>query len=66
MNAGITPYRARGLSASNEARQILADWLRTTRPSKKRPDVRAMLVQRYPVGLLDEAELDALVSVLDS
>lgn len=66
MNAGITPYRARGLSASNEARQILADWLRTTKPVKKRPDVRAMLVQRYPAGLLDDAELDALLSVLDS
>lgn len=65
MNAGIGHYRARGMSASNEARQILADWLRTTRSLKPRRDARTMLVQRYPAGLLNEAELDALVNVLD-
>ncbi|WP_256672910.1 hypothetical protein [Pseudomonas sp. v388] len=53
------------MSASNEARQILADWLRTTRSLKPRRDARTMLVRRYPAGLLNEAELDALVNVLD-
>lgn len=65
MNAGIGHYRARGMSASNEARQVLADWLRTTKPIKPRGDVRTMLVQRYPAGLLNEAELEALINVLD-
>jgi hypothetical protein len=64
MNAGIE-HRARGLSASSEARQMMADWLRTTRvATPKRPDVRQMLLQRYPVGLFNEAELEALLSVL--
>ncbi|KPX04199.1 hypothetical protein ALP16_01626 [Pseudomonas savastanoi] len=66
MNAGMNQQRARGFSASlsNEARQLMADWLRTTRPAKSRPDVRAMLLQRYPAGLFNEAELEALLRVL--
>lgn len=64
MNAGIE-QRARGLSASSEARQMMADWLRATSVSKpKRPDVRQMLLQRYPADLFNEAELEALLSVL--
>lgn len=64
MNAGIE-QRARGLSASSEARQMMADWLRTTKtPKPQRPDVRQMLLQRYPAGLFNEAELEALLSVL--
>lgn len=64
MNAAIE-HHARGLSASSEARQMMADWLRTTRTRKpQRPDVRQMLLQRYPVGLFNEAELEALSSVL--
>ncbi|WP_279613886.1 hypothetical protein [Pseudomonas sp. RGM 3321] len=31
---------------------------------KSRPDVRAMLLQRYPAGLLNDAELEALLRVL--
>ncbi|MFJ4142035.1 hypothetical protein [Pseudomonas sp. NPDC089734] len=64
MNAGINQHHARGLSASNEARQMMADWLRTTRLPKPRPDVRALLLQRYPAGLFNEAELEALLGVL--
>ncbi|WP_373562204.1 hypothetical protein [Pseudomonas sp. ICMP 561] len=30
----------------------------------QRPDVRQMLLQRYPAGLFNEAELEALLSVL--
>jgi hypothetical protein len=63
MNAGYEPQM--GLSASNEARQMVADWLRMTRaPKMQTPDYRSMLVQRYPAGLLNEAELEALLSVL--
>ncbi|MBC3958128.1 MULTISPECIES: hypothetical protein [Pseudomonas] len=66
MKAGMSQNRARELSASssNEARQLMADWLRTTKPAKPRPDVRAMLLQRYPVGLFNDAELEALLGVL--
>lgn len=64
MNAGLE-QSARVMSASSEARQMMADWLRTTRLSKpQRPDVRQMLLQRYPAGLFNEAELEALLSVL--
>lgn len=64
MNAGLE-HRARNLSASSEARQMMADWLRTTSMRKpQRPDVRQMLLQRYPAGLFNEAELEALLSVL--
>jgi len=65
MNAGIEPQRAHALSASSEARQLLADWLRTTRhPKPQLPDYRQMLAQRYPAGLLDEAEMEALLVIL--
>ena len=64
MNAGIE-QGARGLSASSEARQMMADWLRTTRAHKpQRADARQMLLQRYPAGLFNEAELEALSNVL--
>ncbi|MCD5996004.1 hypothetical protein KDX38_20350 [Pseudomonas sp. CDFA 602] len=66
MNAVMSQHRARGLSASssNEARQLMAEWLRTTKHVKPRPDVRAMLLQRYPADLFNEAELEALLGVL--
>lgn len=55
----------RGLSASNEARQMMADWLRITQAQKMQlPDYRAMLARRYPSGLLDDAELEALLGIL--
>jgi hypothetical protein len=63
MNAALE-HHARGLSASSEARQMMADWLRTTNiRTHQRPDVRKMLLQRYPAGLLEEAELEALINV---
>jgi hypothetical protein len=64
MNAALE-HHARGLSASSEARQMLADWLRTTKtPKPLRPDARKMLLQRYPAGLFEEAELEALIGVI--
>nr|WP_081591722.1 hypothetical protein [Pseudomonas avellanae] len=66
MKAGMNQQYVRGFSASpsNEARQLMADWLRTTRPAKPRPDVRAMLLRRYPAGLFNDAEFEALLRVL--
>lgn len=65
MNAGINPYPTRGLSASSEARQIMADWLRLTRVARPEPDARmTMLLQRYPHGLFSEAELQELLAIL--
>ncbi len=65
MNAAYEPRMAQGLSASNEARQMMADWLRITRaPKVQTPDYRTMLVQRYPAGLINDAELEALLGVL--
>lgn len=65
MNAGIE-QSARGLSASSEARQMMADWLRTTRTHLNRePDSRQELLARYPAGLISEAELEALILILD-
>ncbi|GAB7533732.1 hypothetical protein PS3A_61490 [Pseudomonas sp. 3A(2025)] len=66
MNAGITPHASRGLSVSSEARTVIAAWLRSTRFPKPRPDTRAMLIQRYPRGLFSEAELQALVTMIES
>jgi hypothetical protein len=66
MNAGYESRVTRGLSASCEARQMMADWLRITRaPKHEAPDYRAMLLQRYPLGLFNDAELDALLRVLN-
>ncbi|WP_296260079.1 MULTISPECIES: hypothetical protein [unclassified Pseudomonas] len=65
MNAGHKWRGAQGLSASSEARQMMADWLRITQgPRKQAPDYRAMLIQRYPRGLIDDAEIDALLDIL--
>ncbi|WP_456362339.1 hypothetical protein [Pseudomonas syringae] len=43
----------------------MADWLRRTRLPRPRPDTRAMLIQRYPRGLFSEAELQALVTIIE-
>ncbi|WP_305955106.1 hypothetical protein [Pseudomonas sp. LS-2] len=61
----------RGLSASNEARQMMADWLRITQAPRLQdhnqvPDYRAMLKQRYPCGLINDAEMEALLGILHS
>jgi hypothetical protein len=69
MNAGHESQVARGLSASSEARQMMADWLRITQAQKTQveaTDYRTMLTQRYPYGLINDAEMDALVGILDS
>jgi hypothetical protein len=64
MNAGIEQNIARGLSASNETRQVVAQWLRTTSTASVH-DKRQMLLARYPAGLINDAELEALMRILD-
>ena len=65
MNAGHGSRVTRGLSASSEARQMMADWLRITQaPQRQIPDYRAMLTQRYPSGLINDAEIEALLGIL--
>lgn len=67
MNACHDTRVARNLSASSEARQMMADWLRMTQaPDKSAPDYRAMLTQRYPRGLINDAEIEALLGILTS
>ncbi|MDD1966403.1 hypothetical protein ACIPO9_04240 [Pseudomonas sp. NPDC090203] len=69
MNAGHESSVTRGLSASSEARQMMADWLRITQAPKTQSqaqEYRTMLIQRYPYGLMNDAEIDALVGILDS
>ncbi|TDV52581.1 hypothetical protein EC919_10584 [Pseudomonas graminis] len=76
MNAGHELRVTRGFSASSEARQMMADWLRTTRipmvpmhdehALKQRGDFRKMLSKRYPSGLINDAEIEALLGVLHS
>jgi hypothetical protein len=66
MNAGMEQQVARGLSASSEARQMMADWLRTTRtPKTPAPDSRQLLMARYPAGLISDAEMEVLLRILD-
>jgi hypothetical protein len=66
MNAGIEQNAARGLSASNEARQVMADWywLGTTKTAPIH-DKRQLLLARYPAGLISDAEVEALIRILD-
>ncbi|SEJ65071.1 hypothetical protein [Pseudomonas sp. NFR16] len=69
MNAGHELQVTRGLSASSEARQMMADWLRITQAPRSQeqaqaPDYRDMLVKRYPRGLINDAELEALLGIL--
>ena len=69
MNAGHESSMTRGLSASSEARQMMADWLRITQVPKgqsQAQEYRAMLTRRYPSGLIDEAGMEALVGILVS
>ncbi|MBD8121564.1 MULTISPECIES: hypothetical protein [Pseudomonas] len=74
MNAGHELRVTRGFSASSEARQMMADWLRTTQiPTERMHDAQALaqagdfretLSKRYPCGLITDAEIEALVGVL--
>ncbi|KIH80446.1 hypothetical protein [Pseudomonas batumici] len=53
------------LSVTSESLQILAQWLKSngTRTTRGQ-DPRRMITDRYPAGLFSEAELEALLGVL--
>jgi len=49
---------------NHEALRVLAQWLKHNGPTRvRKTDPRRMLVERYPAGLITEAELDALVGI---
>ena len=49
---------------NHEALQVLAQWLKHNGPTRvRKTDPRRMLVERYPAGLITDAELDALVGI---
>lgn len=53
------------LAMNNESLQALALWLKSNGTRQIREaDPRRMMVERYPVGLLSEAELQALWDVM--
>ena len=53
------------LAVNGEALQALVQWLKSNGTRQIRePDPRQMIVERYPVGLFSEAELEALWDVM--
>lgn len=48
-------------SVSGESLQMLARWWKNNGASAPRADARRQLSERYPAGLLSDAELDALL-----
>ncbi|AXK55090.1 MULTISPECIES: hypothetical protein [Pseudomonas] len=53
------------LAMNNESLQVLAQWLKSNGTRQIRePDPRRIIVERYPAGLLSEAELQALWDVV--
>lgn len=53
------------LTVNGESLQALALWLKSNGTRQIRePDPRRMIIERYPVGLFSEAELEALWDVM--
>ena len=53
------------LAMNNESLQVLAQWLKSNGTRQIRePDPRRIIIERYPAGLLSEAELQALCDVV--
>jgi hypothetical protein len=53
------------LAVNGESLQALAQWLKSNGTRQIRePDPRRMIIERYPVGLFSEAELEALWDVM--
>ena len=61
----ISERASHPLAMNNESLQALACWLKSNGTRQIREsDSRRMMVERYPVGLLSEAELQALWDVM--
>ncbi|RBL67410.1 hypothetical protein C3E98_032120 [Pseudomonas sp. MWU13-2625] len=53
------------LAMNNESLQVLAQWLKSNGTRQIRePDPRRIIIERYPAGLLSEAELLAMWDVV--
>ncbi|MCE4056006.1 hypothetical protein [Pseudomonas sp. Au-Pse12] len=53
------------LAMNNESLQVLVQWLKSNGTRQIRePDPRRIIIERYPAGLLSEAELQALWDVV--
>ncbi|MEN5092352.1 hypothetical protein ABE458_16815 [Pseudomonas protegens] len=53
------------LAMNNESLQVLVQWLKSNGTRQIRePDPRRIIIDRYPAGLLSEAELQALWDVV--
>ena len=49
---------------NHEALQVLAQWLKHNGPIRvRKTDPRRLLLERYPAGLITDAELDALLGI---
>ncbi|MHA6197855.1 hypothetical protein ACX3YG_26220 [Pseudomonas wadenswilerensis] len=49
---------------NHEALQVLAQWLKHNGPIRvRKTDPRRLLAERYPAGLITDAELDALAGI---
>ncbi|EPL04445.1 hypothetical protein JFV28_05105 [Pseudomonas sp. TH05] len=62
----ISERASHPLAMNNESLQALALWLKSNGTRQIRePDPRRMITERYPAGLLSEAELQALWDVME-
>jgi hypothetical protein len=56
----------RASAINSESLQVLAQWLKSNGTRQVREtDPRRTILERYPVGLFSEAELEALWDVLE-
>ncbi|NBF01709.1 hypothetical protein GV819_05335 [Pseudomonas sp. Fl5BN2] len=56
---------AHPLAVNNQSLQVLVQWLKSNGTRQIRePDPRRIIIERYPAGLLSEAELQALWDVV--
>lgn len=62
----VSEQASHPLAMSNEALHVLVQWLKSNGTRQIRePDPRRIIIERYPAGLLSEAELQALWDVVN-
>jgi hypothetical protein len=51
-------------SVNRESLQVLAQWLKNNGAARvRKTDPRRAIIERYPAGLISEAEFDALLGI---
>ena len=69
MNAEMNVVSERALhplAPDSKSLKILAHWLKSNGTRQIRePDPRRTMIERYPAGLFSEAELEALLDVME-